>query len=305
MAAVVVYAPSLLVSVTIELGPTGADELHVHPAGQGYWVARMLGVLGSEPVLCCTAAGETGAVARSRADDRIRLRVVETSGTAGSYVDDRRGGDRMRLAEAHTTPIDRHAIDDLGAVTVAEAISAGVVVLTGTNLHGTVHDAVFERLAHNLSALGVTVVADLSGDELAAVRRGGVDVIKVSHEELLDAGLAEAEDRAAYAVGAGRLQRESGADVYVTCPDGVLATTSKGRWWAHGPTFTATESRGAGDSFTAAIAHSIATGASADDGLRLAVATAASNVLRHGLGSGEAELVHAIATTVQLEELEG
>jgi 1-phosphofructokinase len=178
--AVVVYSPALLTSVTLEAGPGGHDELHIHAAGQGYWVARMLADLGAAPVLCCTAAGEIGEVARSRADTRVTVRAVETTGCAGSYVDDRRSGARTRLAEVATTPIDRHAIDDLGAVTVAEGIRAGIAVVTGSNMHGTVVPAVFERLCRNLHAMEVAVVVDLSGDELHAALGTPLAAVKVS-----------------------------------------------------------------------------------------------------------------------------
>jgi 1-phosphofructokinase len=261
----------------------------------------MLGVLGSAPVLCSTASGEVGAVARARCDERIRLRLVDAAGSAGFYIDDRRDGERNRLAQAPSTPIDRHATDDLTAITITEGLGAGVVVLTGSNLHGTVSPTVFERLTSNLRALGVRVIADLAGAELAAVRRGGVDVIKVSDEELVADGIAASPEIGALQAGAAGLAEEAGADVYVTCATGVLAATAQGRWWAHGPSFAVTEARGAGDSFTAAIAYGLRIGLATQEALRLGVATAASNVMRHGLGSGERDLINALSCTVQVD----
>jgi 1-phosphofructokinase len=63
------------------------------------------------------------------------------------------------------------------------------------------------------------------------------------------------------------------------------------------------ETRGAGDSFTAAVAFARATGADTATTLTLGIAAGASNVMRHGLGSGERDLVDAIAPTVRIERL--
>jgi 1-phosphofructokinase len=302
--AVVVYSPALLTSVTLEAGPGGHDELHIHAAGQGYWVARMLADLGAAPVLCCTAAGEIGEVARSRADTRVTVRAVETTGCAGSYVDDRRSGARTRLAEVATTPIDRHAIDDLGAVTVAEGIRAGMAVVTGSNMHGTVVPAVFERLCRNLHAMEVAVVVDLSGDELHAALGTPLAAVKVSDSELVDAGFARSDAQDDLLDGAAKLRGSCGADVFVTCADaGALAVTSEGALRGCGPLLTPMETRGAGDSFTAAVAFARATSCDTGATLRLGIAAGASNVMRHGLGSGERELVDAIVPTVRIERL--
>ena len=42
-----------------------------------------------------------------------------------------------------------------------------------------------------LRAAGVRTVADLSGKAAAEAARAGVDVLKMSHEELIEAGMAE------------------------------------------------------------------------------------------------------------------
>ena len=59
--AVAIFSPDPLLSITIEPAG-GADEIHLHPAGQGVWVARMATELGALPVLCGLAGGEAGAV---------------------------------------------------------------------------------------------------------------------------------------------------------------------------------------------------------------------------------------------------
>ena len=58
---VAVFGPHPLLGITVEHRAGGQeDEIHLHPAGQGVWVARMAGELGALPVLCGFSGGETG-----------------------------------------------------------------------------------------------------------------------------------------------------------------------------------------------------------------------------------------------------
>ncbi len=79
--------------------------------------------------------------------------------------------------------------------------------------------------------------------------------------------------------------------------------TASGAVHGRGPSLVPTETRGAGDSFTAAIAYARKTGCDAAHALQLGIAAGASNVMRHGLGSGERELIDAIAPTVNIDRL--
>ena len=56
---VTVFGPDPMLSVTVE-SRGAADDVHVHAAGQGVWVARMVAELGAWPVLCSFVGGETG-----------------------------------------------------------------------------------------------------------------------------------------------------------------------------------------------------------------------------------------------------
>jgi 1-phosphofructokinase len=102
-----------------------------------------------------------------------------------------------------------------------------------------------------------------------------------------------------------KLQEAGAGDVVVSRgSDGVIASLD-GEWLqAMGPEMTAVESRGAGDSMTAALAVGTAAGRSSEDLLRLAVAAGAVNVTRHGLGSGELDAILLLAENVQVERLE-
>jgi 1-phosphofructokinase len=70
-----------------------------------------------------------------------------------------------------------------------------------------VPDDVYRRLAADLRAAGKVVVADLAGSRLDAVLEGGIDVLKVSDEELAADGLAESGLRLGTAAGAANVTR--------------------------------------------------------------------------------------------------
>src|SRR5690606_8567049 len=48
---VCVFAPSILVTATIEPGDEDFGDIHFHLGGQGYWVARLVRDLGERPIL--------------------------------------------------------------------------------------------------------------------------------------------------------------------------------------------------------------------------------------------------------------
>jgi 1-phosphofructokinase len=125
-----VFAPSPLLTVTIEAAPdeAGDAEIHFHPGGQGFWVARMLAELDIDVVLCVALGGEAGAVLRHLlADPRIRVAAVD-DGTTGAYLHDRRTGDRVEIARMAEGRLSRHGVDDLYDATLVEALAAGVEV---------------------------------------------------------------------------------------------------------------------------------------------------------------------------------
>lgn len=300
--AVTVVTPGLLVSVTVERSPAGGDEIHIHPAGQGFWAARAARDLGADTTLCCVRGGETGATAVDLIDAGIVVRCVATDVPTGAYVDDRRDGERQRVATMRAMPLDRHTIDDLIGITVAEGLRSGTVIVTGTNQHGSVPSAFFTTVTSSLHTLGTSVIVDLSGAELHAALAGHVDAVKVSHTELIDAGFATDDRFDSLRDGARKVADTTGADVFVTCAgDGAFVHTVGETLVGRGPQLDTVEHRGAGDSFTAAVAVARCVGLEPAEQLRMAMATAAANVLRRGLGSATVETVHAIGVQVEVD----
>src|SRR5262245_36206573 len=112
---VCVFAPSFLLTMSIErTGDAPTDELHFHPGGQGFWIARMLTRLGARPLLVAPVGGESGEVLRvlTRTWD-VHLEAVTMAAESPSYVHDRRSGTRDKLAQSRLPKLDRHELDDL------------------------------------------------------------------------------------------------------------------------------------------------------------------------------------------------
>ncbi|MCY1138525.1 PfkB family carbohydrate kinase [Actinoplanes sp. Pm04-4] len=300
---VMVFAPAPILTVTIEQHGDEPD-LHVHPGGQGVWQARMISALGVPVNLCVALGGEPGSLLEATlAAEGFDVRAVPRHSASGWYVHDRREGQRESVAEHPGPPLTRHELDELHNVALTEGLRSSVALLSGPHKPSAVAPDVYERLASDLTANGVRVVADLSGDYLTAVLEGGVSVVKVSHEELLDDGLAD-DDSVESLLAAGRKLRERGLDAVLIsrAGDAALALYEDHECEVHPPPLTVNEHRGAGDSMTAGVTSVLARGGSFEEALRTGSAAGALNVTRHGLGTGRAEAVRELMSRVRIEK---
>jgi 1-phosphofructokinase len=303
---VCVFAPAPILTVVIERGTGDAGELHIHPGGQGFWVARMLTHLGASTTLVTPLGGETGDVfGHLISGHGVDVRVVPVAEPTGAYVHDRRGGEREEWWRATLSPLGRHEVDDLYTATLAAALEAGVCVVTGTHRqHAVLPAGTFRRLTADLRANDVVVVVDLQGEYLREVLAGGVDTVKISEEELAEDGWAESREDDAVLAGIERLGEEGASDIVVSRAEGGAMARLDGRLLrASGPEMTAIDPSGAGDSMTAALAFARASGLPPEEMLKLGVAAGAMNVTRHGLGSGDAEAIEQLAANVKVEEI--
>jgi hypothetical protein len=67
---VTIFAPSPLLTVTLEGDPSGTD-LHLHAGGQGVWQSRMLRTFGCAVTICAVLTGESGRVVRHLLGTRV------------------------------------------------------------------------------------------------------------------------------------------------------------------------------------------------------------------------------------------
>src|SRR5665811_1437306 len=128
---VAIFGPHPMLSITVEpLTADGGDDIHLHAAGQGVWVARMAAELDAEAMLCGFIGGEPGVALRPLLEQMpIELRLIETTAASGAYIHDRRSGERVPLAQSASLPPSRHEIDDLFSAACAAALDAGVLAV--------------------------------------------------------------------------------------------------------------------------------------------------------------------------------
>src|SRR5581483_978244 len=183
---VTVFSPDPLLSVTIEARDSG-DEVHVHPAGQGVWVARMAAELGAHPVLCCLLGGETGGILRAQLEGLPgEQRSVTMSGSSGSYVVDRRTGERRVVATTVRPAPQRHEVDDLVAATCAAALRSDVLVVCNPFPADGVPLEAYETLVADVKGADIPVIVDLSSPRLDHVLPYRPDFVKLNDWELAE-----------------------------------------------------------------------------------------------------------------------
>ena len=304
--ALVVFAPSPILTITIEVGADGDADIHLHAGGQGFWVARMAVSLGAQVSLCCALGGETGRVLRALIGaEGVDVQSVESGASNGAYIHDRRSGERIEMAFTPAGHLGRHDVDELYGVTLASGLDADVTLLSGVQPEQILDADVYRRLAGDLRANGRTVIADLTGAPLAAALAGGIAVLKLSQEELL-AERRTASDDVGDVLEAMRGLKRAGANSVLLSRGPVPALVLDGEREApralelSGPRFEAADPIGSGDSMFAALGVGLGSGNGLVDSLKVAVAAGALNATRRGLGTGTRDEIERLSRHVDV-----
>jgi 1-phosphofructokinase len=299
-----VLGPDPLLSITIEARGE-ADDVHVHPAGQGVWVARMAAELGAWPILCCLVGGETGTTLRPLLEalpgDR---RLVATSGSSGSYIVDRRDNERRTIATSLRPSPQRHEIDDLVAATCAAALGSAVLVACNPYPPDGFPNEVYDTVVANVRPAGVPVVVDLSSPRLEHTLAHRPDLVKLNDWELAE--YVHGPVDGPRALSAARQLLDAGARaVAITRGEApILVVPGEDEpFEIVPPTLPRGFREGCGDAMTGAIAAGLARGLPLRDALVLGAAAGSGNFLRHGLGTGRRPAVEELAELVTVREL--
>lgn len=306
---VCVFAPTHYLTVTVESSSSDSDvpEIHFHPGGQGFWVARMLDHLQAHPILVAPIGGEAGDVLLGLTGEwNVELAAIRIGHDSPSYVHDRRGGERNEIARTPTPALGRHEVDEFYGRVLQEAASSGICVVSHRQDPESLSAEFYERLGADLRSVGAKAVGDLHGEELEAFLSGGpLHTLKVSDEDIMGDGVltedASLDDR----IAAVEKFHEMGADrVVVSCAKGPAIALIDGKIFeAAAPRLQTVDHRGSGDSMTAALTISAIRGYDAERTLRMACAAGAANVTRHGLANAHRRLIEELMGVVEVDEV--
>jgi 1-phosphofructokinase len=303
---VAVFGPHPLLSITIEqLTTEGGDDIHLHAAGQGVWVARMAAELGAEAVLCGFIGGETGTVLRPLLERLpIELRLVETGAGSGSYLHDRRGGERVPIAQSPSAPPSRHEVDDLFSVACAAALDADVLAICGPYPFEALPLEIFGNLVADVKANGTPVIVDLSSPLLDSALEGKPDLVKINDWELAKfiTGPVDTEARMRAAAQL-LLDGGAGTAIITRAEEPAMVLRGDQAWELVPPRFERGAREGCGDSMMGGLAACMAAGLEWEETLRIGAAAGAANFLRRGLGSADRTVVTELARRVELRPL--
>lgn len=303
---VAVFGPNPMLSITVEaLTADGGDDIHLHPAGQGVWVARMAAELGATANLCGFIGGESGAVLRPLLDAMpIELSLIETAEASGSYIQDRRSGERVPLAQSAAMPASRHDVDDLFSATVGAALGAEVLAVCGPYPDTTLPLEIYGKLVADVGVNGTPSVVDLSPPRLNSALEGKPALVKINDWQLASYVSDSVEGEARFRGAAERLL-EAGAEAAIVtrAEEPALVLRGDEAWELTPPRFERGAREGCGDAMMGALCACIAQGREWEETLRIGAAAGAANFLRHGLGSANRETVEKLVGKVELRAL--
>jgi 1-phosphofructokinase len=299
------FAPAPALVCTFEHPHDQADpDVALNVGGQGPWVARAVTVLGSTAILVAPLGGDTGrAASHLLTDEQYELRIVDVRAAIACYVEERREGDRGCIRDARPGRFGQRELDDLYTAALTAALDADVCVITGSPWDDHVDSALFARLCADLSRLGRTTVADLAGDQRDAALAGGVDWLKIAHDEL---DLDDPDDADEDAIWAEAERLATAGDrtrnvVVSRSSEPALVLADGERHRVTVPSLTPVDTRGSGDAMTAALAVGLARGLPLDELLRRASAAGASNAVHKGSATPDADLVDRLAALATVE----
>lgn len=300
---VAVFGPHPMLSITIESLPgEGGDDIHLHAAGQGVWVARMAAEMGAEPLLCGFIGGETGTVLRPLLERLpVELRLIEVAVASGCYLHDRRSGERVPVAQSVAPAPSRHEVDELFSSTVAAALDSTVLALCGPFPGEALPLEIYGSLVADVKANGTPVVVDLSPPRLDSALEGRPDLVKINDWELARYIEGPVDTTKRMRAAAQRLlDAGAGAAIITRAGDPAMVLRGEEAWELVPPSFERGSREGCGDSMMGALAACISAGLDWEETLRISAAAGAANFLRHGLGSGSREVVEDLAQRVEV-----
>jgi 1-phosphofructokinase len=252
--------------------------------------------------MCSLIGGETGAVLEPLLEALPgERRLVHTAEASGSYVVDRRSGERSFLAQAVADPPTRHEADELVALTTIAARECGLLAICNPYPGDALPLEAYANLVANAHAAGVPAIADLSSPRVEPAAGAGADLIKLNDWELAQFVTGPVDPPHLLREAAERLRELGATNVLVTrAGEPALALVGDEAWELIPPKLEAGSREGCGDSMMGAIAAAWASGRPLTEALVLGAAAGAVNFLHHGLGTGSRREVEEMVGQVEL-----
>jgi 1-phosphofructokinase len=221
------------------------------------------------------------------------------AGFTGSYVIDRRNGERHGVATAARPAPHRHEVDDLVATTCAAALQSSVLVVCNPFPAEGFPDEVYETVVADVRAAGIPVIVDLSSPRLERTLAYGPDLVKLNDWELAEYVRGPVDGPLALDA-ARRLQAAGARAVAVTRAHApILVLPTDGEPFEIVPQSLPRGHReGCGDAMMGGIAAGWARRLLLRDVLILGAAAGSANFLRQGLGTGNRGVVEQLARHV-------
>jgi 1-phosphofructokinase len=191
-------------------------------------------------------------------------------------------------------------------VALSAALDASVALLTGVDPPTVLESEIYRRLASDLRNNGVQVIADLAGAPLKSALAGGLDLLKISEEEILAEGLARSGSTHDLLEALDRLHDAGARTVLISRAEqpALVLDGSRGRYLElTGPRVETLEPRGTGDSMFAALGAGLVSGQRLDAALRLAMAAGCLNATRHGLGTGTRQQIQQLSGHIEIQDV--
>jgi 1-phosphofructokinase len=259
-----------------------AVATHQHPGGKGINVSRALAAHGVASRAVLPSGGPDGAeLVALLAAQGVDARPVPVAGDTRSNITLTESSGATTKINAPGAALAPAEVDALLAAVEAEVTAGADAVVAAGSLPAGLDDAFFTRVADLGARHGVPVVLDTSGAPFAAaVRHGGLALVKPNDEELADL-VGQDLTTVGDVLDAARSVRALGTDAVLVSlgAHGALLVADGGSWWAGGPALVPVSTVGAGDS---TLAGYLAAAGPPADRLRRAVAWGRAAVLLPG-----------------------
>ncbi len=275
-------------------------------AGKSINVAKVLKVLGEEPLAVGFLGGKRGSAVRAALAalgiDNEFVTVTAQTRLCTTLLDQAAGTVTELVEEGQ--PVSASDYEALMRI-VQRRTQSGcrAVIMSGTVTPGGPTDLYFRgtEAAHETGALAVV---DARDTPLTEALKAKPDLVKPNRSELAATLGRELKDEAAVLAGMRELAERGAKRVVVTAGSApTLAFDGRSCWRIHPPKIKATNPIGSGDAFTAGVMWRLLRGGDLGEASRWAAAVGAANALTLMPGDVRREDVERLAKEVTVDQL--